>query len=140
MPTYEYRCIRCQERFEVVQSFTDDPLTTCALCGGNLRKVLHPVGIQFKGSGFYSTDRRGGTPGHPKKAEGADGGEKTEDAGKARGAGGGEKAGEAGKAGGAGKDETSKAGSKSQTKAHAASEVKPSPGSREPSGKGTVEK
>jgi putative FmdB family regulatory protein len=41
------------------QSFSDDPLTTCEACGGSLRKLLHPVGIVFKGSGFYNTDYRG---------------------------------------------------------------------------------
>ncbi len=62
MPTYEYLCMECGNRNEVVQSFTDDPLTTCEVCGGKLRKVIHPVGIQFKGSGFYSTDRRASQP------------------------------------------------------------------------------
>jgi predicted nucleic acid-binding Zn ribbon protein len=41
-----------------VQKFTDDPLTVCAVCGGRLRKVFSPVGIVFKGSGFYRTDSR----------------------------------------------------------------------------------
>ncbi|HEX2053380.1 MAG TPA: FmdB family zinc ribbon protein [Actinomycetota bacterium] len=62
MPTYEYRCLNCENRTEVFQSFKDDPLTTCEVCGGPLRKVIHPVGIQFKGSGFYSTDRRASHP------------------------------------------------------------------------------
>ena len=58
MPTYEYRCERCGHTVEVVQSFTDAPLTTCESCGGALRKVYAPVGIVFKGSGFYKTDSR----------------------------------------------------------------------------------
>jgi putative FmdB family regulatory protein len=58
MPTYEYRCRSCGEPLEVVQSFTDDPLTECPACGGQLRKVFHAVGIAFKGSGFYKTDSR----------------------------------------------------------------------------------
>jgi putative FmdB family regulatory protein len=58
MPTYEYRCERCDHSVEVVQSFTDAPLTTCESCGGQLRKVYAPVGIVFKGSGFYKTDSR----------------------------------------------------------------------------------
>ena len=62
MPTYEYRCVDCGNRLEVFQSFNDEPLTTCEVCGGMLRKVIHPVGIQFKGSGFYSTDRRASHP------------------------------------------------------------------------------
>jgi putative FmdB family regulatory protein len=58
MPTYEYRCRDCGEPLEVVQSFTDDPLTVCPVCGGALRKVFQAVGITFKGSGFYRTDSR----------------------------------------------------------------------------------
>jgi putative FmdB family regulatory protein len=58
MPTYEYRCRNCGEPLEVVQSFTDDPLTECPACGGQLRKVFQAVGIAFKGSGFYKTDSR----------------------------------------------------------------------------------
>jgi putative FmdB family regulatory protein len=66
MPTYEYACTECGDRTEVVQSITDVPLTTCTVCGGPLRKVFSPVGIVFKGSGFYRTDSRG----KPAKADG----------------------------------------------------------------------
>ena len=58
MPTYEYACKSCGEHLEVVQSFRDDPLTECPSCNGTLRKVFSPVGIAFKGSGFYKTDSR----------------------------------------------------------------------------------
>jgi len=58
MPTYEYACKQCGQHLEVVQSFKDDALTVCALCGGELRKVFGSVGIVFKGSGFYKTDSR----------------------------------------------------------------------------------
>lgn len=58
MPTYEYACKSCGEHLEVVQSFKDDPLTTCPACGGDLRKVFGSIGIAFKGSGFYKTDSR----------------------------------------------------------------------------------
>jgi putative FmdB family regulatory protein len=58
MPTYEYACKDCKEHVEVVQSFKDEPLTTCPLCGGPLRKVFGSIGISFKGSGFYKTDSR----------------------------------------------------------------------------------
>jgi putative FmdB family regulatory protein len=61
VPTYEYRCKSCAAELEVVQSFTDDALTTCEACGGPLRKVFGSVGISFKGSGFYKTDSRGGS-------------------------------------------------------------------------------
>jgi putative FmdB family regulatory protein len=59
MPTYEYACTECGNRIEVVQSISEAPLTTCPVCGGALRKVFSPVGIVFKGSGFYRTDSRG---------------------------------------------------------------------------------
>jgi len=61
VPTYQYACTVCDERLEAVQKFTDDPLTTCEACGGPLRKVYSPVGIVFKGSGFYRTDSRNGS-------------------------------------------------------------------------------
>ncbi|MBB5774958.1 FmdB family zinc ribbon protein [Nonomuraea jabiensis] len=58
MPTYQYACNDCGEQLEVVQKFTDDALTICPACEGNLRKVFSAVGIVFKGSGFYRTDNR----------------------------------------------------------------------------------
>ena len=60
MPTYEYVCTSCGEHLEVVQSFRDDPLETCPICGEPLRKVFGSIGVVFKGSGFYKTDSRGG--------------------------------------------------------------------------------
>jgi putative FmdB family regulatory protein len=59
MPTYEYACTNCGERTEAKQSFDDPPLEECPHCGGKLRKLYSPVGIVFKGSGFYSTDAKG---------------------------------------------------------------------------------
>ena len=58
MPTYQYACTECGEQLEMVQKFSDDPLTVCPACSGRLRKVFSPVGIVFKGSGFYRTDSR----------------------------------------------------------------------------------
>ena len=58
MPTYEYECTACGQHIEVFQRFSEDALTTCGVCGGKLRKVFHPAGIVFKGSGFYATDSR----------------------------------------------------------------------------------
>ncbi|ABK51936.1 putative regulatory protein, FmdB family [Acidothermus cellulolyticus 11B] len=58
MPTYQYVCTSCGERLEVVQKFTDEPLTECPTCQGRLRKVFSSVGVVFKGSGFYRTDSR----------------------------------------------------------------------------------
>lgn len=60
MPTYEYACKKCGEHLEAFQSFSEDPLTVCPSCGGELRKVFGSVGIVFKGSGFYKTDSRSG--------------------------------------------------------------------------------
>ena len=58
MPTYQYRCTECGNELEVVQKFTDPALTHCDACHGALRKVYNPVGVVFKGSGFYATDNR----------------------------------------------------------------------------------
>ncbi len=60
MPIYEYACTACGERTEARQSFTDPPLEECDRSGGKLRKLYSPVGIVFKGSGFYSTDAKKG--------------------------------------------------------------------------------
>jgi putative FmdB family regulatory protein len=60
VPTYQYTCTECGEPLEAVQKFTDAPLTVCPACSGRLRKVFSPVGIVFKGSGFYRTDSRNG--------------------------------------------------------------------------------
>lgn len=60
MPTYSYACTECDNRFDIVQSFSDDTLTECPQCTGKLRKLFNSVGIVFKGSGFYRTDSRGG--------------------------------------------------------------------------------
>lgn len=58
MPTYEYSCLSCGRSVEIVQKMTDSSMTTCESCGGTLKKVFHPAGIMFKGSGFYATDNR----------------------------------------------------------------------------------
>ena len=62
MPRYEYICRDCGHTFEIVQSMSEEPLTVCPRCGGQLRKVFAPPAIAFKGSGFYATD-------HGKKAK-----------------------------------------------------------------------
>ena len=79
MPTYEYLCKVCGKNFEVVQAFTDDPLTACTFCGGQVRKVFGSIGITFKGSGFYRNDSKasststrppaGGSNGDPAPSE-----------------------------------------------------------------------
>ena len=58
MPTYSYACTECGHRFDKVQAFTEDALTTCEQCSGRLRKLFNSVGVVFKGSGFYRTDSR----------------------------------------------------------------------------------
>ncbi len=70
MPTYEYACSSCHRRFEVVQKFSDAPLDVCEECGGQLKRVFHPVGIVLKGSGFYSTDNRSGKSLSPSNKDG----------------------------------------------------------------------
>jgi putative FmdB family regulatory protein len=82
VPTYQYACkeTACGHRFEAVQSFSDDPITVCPVCEGQVRKVFAAVGVVFKGSGFYRTDSRenakspnGSSPNGPgeKKSEAA---------------------------------------------------------------------
>jgi putative FmdB family regulatory protein len=75
VPVYEYACTECGEDLEVRQSFTDAALTVCPVCSGRLRKVLSPVGVVFKGSGFYRTDSRAAESGSNGKSSdaGADG-------------------------------------------------------------------
>ena len=77
MPTYSYACTECDNRFDAVQAFTDDSLTTCDKCSGRLRKLFNSVGVVFKGSGFYRTDSResakSSTNGSAKSASSTDG-------------------------------------------------------------------
>ncbi|AJT41632.1 FmdB family transcriptional regulator [Psychromicrobium lacuslunae] len=61
MPTYAYACKDCGHNFDIQQSFSDNSLTVCPECGGQLRKKFNSVGVSFKGSGFYSTDSRSGS-------------------------------------------------------------------------------
>jgi putative FmdB family regulatory protein len=71
MPTYEYACTACGQHLEVVQSMSAEPLRECGACGGTLRKVFSPIGIVFKGSGFYRTDSRSAAGKDAKKAPAA---------------------------------------------------------------------
>jgi putative FmdB family regulatory protein len=61
VPTYSYACTECDNRFDAVQAFSDDALTTCEKCSGRLRKLFGSVGVVFKGSGFYRNDSREST-------------------------------------------------------------------------------
>jgi putative FmdB family regulatory protein len=70
MPTYEYECKNCGYVFEVFQSMSDAPLKSCPQCGKDVRRLINGgMGVIFKGSGFYVTDKN-------KKSEGG-GGEKS---------------------------------------------------------------
>jgi putative FmdB family regulatory protein len=77
MPLYEYECESCGVRFERRQHMEDEPVEVCPECGGHVHRLIQPVGIIFKGSGFYVTDNRAksstATPGSVK--ESADGSE-----------------------------------------------------------------
>ena len=79
MPTYQYACTACGHELEAVQSFSDDALTTCPDCGGNLRKLFGNVGVVFKGSGFYRNDSRKSGSDSSSSSGSADGSAKTAD-------------------------------------------------------------
>ncbi|MHB0999669.1 MAG: FmdB family zinc ribbon protein [Armatimonadota bacterium] len=69
MPTYGYQCTKCNHTFEVFQKITDDPLTKCEQCEGELKKLLYPVGIVFKGSGFHVNDYKSSSSPQPEVKE-----------------------------------------------------------------------
>ena len=138
VPTYQYACTDCGHRFEAVQAFTDDSLTTCPECAGKLRKVYGSVGVVFKGSGFYRTDSRaassevsaakgsdksaGEKSGGEKSGGEKSGGEKKSDAPAAKPAGGGSDSGSSssnGSSGGTSSGSSSSSGSSGGTKAAA---------------------
>jgi putative FmdB family regulatory protein len=100
MPIYEYRCSN-GHRFEVLQKIADEPITACEECGAPAARVLHPVAIHFKGSGFYSTDY-----GRGKKSASA---ERSESSSDGKSGGGGSKSSDSTPAAGSGKSESKKA-------------------------------
>ena len=109
MPTYQYRCTECGGQLEAVQKFTDEPLTVHDDCGGRLRKVFSPVGIVFKGSGFYRTDsRKGSTASEPASSSAASGSADSSSSSSS-----GDKAGNGDKAGSGDKSSSSSSGDKS---------------------------
>ena len=77
MPIYEYKCENGHV-FDVIQRMSDDPLTECQECGAAAERVLHPVAVHFKGSGFYNTD-------YGKKKKGAGAGSSGDGAGESKG-------------------------------------------------------
>ena len=72
MPTYGYQCTQCKHEFQVFQNMKDDPIAVCPECGGAVKRLLYPVGVVFKGSGWYVNDSR-----KPEKSE-SDGAPKTD--------------------------------------------------------------
>ena len=78
MPTYHYRCSSCGHSFDFFQKFAEDPLTECPECSGQVRRVPQPVGIVFKGSGWYVNDSRNAkNPTSTSKSESSDSGTDT---------------------------------------------------------------
>jgi putative FmdB family regulatory protein len=79
MPLYEYECENCGHRFEVIQKFSDPPLTECPKCQGEVRKLPSSPAIQFKGSGFYITDyaRKNSTGAGSAKTDASSSGDKS---------------------------------------------------------------
>jgi putative FmdB family regulatory protein len=80
MPIYEYKCENGHV-FDVMQKLFDDPLASCIECGAPVRKVLHPVNISFKGSGFYSTDYKSGNSEKVETTKNGEAGTKTKGSG-----------------------------------------------------------
>jgi putative FmdB family regulatory protein len=77
MPTYSYKCTECGYKFDKEQRITESPLKECPVCEGHVRRVITPVGVVFKGTGFYVTDNRHGASANgkgktEKKSEGAE--------------------------------------------------------------------
>lgn len=131
VPTYEYVCESCGTHLEVYQRFTDEPLTTCAVCGGKLRKVFHPAGILFKGSGFYVTDSRGktGTGGGAKEARQPAASTASSEGGSSSGGSGESSSGSSGESSSSSSSSSSKAESKSRPKSESKSGSKSDSGS-----------
>ena len=103
MPLYEYQCLNCGKKTEVIQRFDDAPLAACPACGGEVKKLISSPAFQFKGTGWYVTDyagKKGGGPPDKSKSEGKGegGGEKGEKSGKGESSDSGDSAGKAEKA------------------------------------------
>lgn len=72
MPTYAYHCDTGDHDFDIVQKFSEDALTVCPQCGGSVRRVIQPVGVVFKGSGWYINDSRKGSGSESKREKSSD--------------------------------------------------------------------
>ena len=80
MPTYVYRCDDCGHQFELFQRMSDDPVDTCPECASKVRRVIHPVGIVFKGSGWYVNDSRAKNSANGSSSDGPSESKKSDDA------------------------------------------------------------
>lgn len=69
MPTYGYQCTKCKHQFDVFQAMKDEPVKVCPDCGAEVKRLLYPVGVVFKGSGWYITDSRKPEPSESKPAD-----------------------------------------------------------------------
>ncbi len=70
MPTYDYRCLSCKHKFELFQSMTEEPISTCPKCGGEVKRLIGAgAGPIFKGSGFYQTDYKNSSKDNTKKSD-----------------------------------------------------------------------
>jgi putative FmdB family regulatory protein len=130
VPTYQYRCTECGGQLEAVQKFTDDALTVHEDCGGRLRKVFSPVGIVFKGSGFYRTDsRKGSSATEPASSSAASGnGSSSDSSSSSSASGGSDKSGgdkSGGDKSGSGDKSSSSSGDKSGSSSSSSSSAKP---------------
>lgn len=74
MPAYDFKCVDCATVFEVRRSLSDDSPVSCPSCGGSTKQVFHPVGVHFKGSGFFNTDSRPAPAPEPASCPAADSG------------------------------------------------------------------
>ena len=77
LPTYGYQCTECKYEFSVFQNMKDDPIAVCPQCTGKVKRLLYPVGIVFKGSGWYINDSRA-----PEKSEKSDSADKSDNSDK----------------------------------------------------------
>jgi putative FmdB family regulatory protein len=73
MPIYEYQCEKCGMRFERLQQMSAAPVSSCPECGGSVHRVITPVGVIFRGSGFYVTDNRASSAGIGSRSKSTDG-------------------------------------------------------------------
>jgi len=89
MPIYEYQCLTCGKKSELLQRMSDPPMAACPECGGEVKKLISSPAVQFKGSGWYVTDygSKKGAPSGGGKADGGTGGSKSESDGKSAGGG-----------------------------------------------------